>query len=105
MKKLNVRAINKEASRHSVMEYVVSKKSFIDLFTKKGVLDEQTRDLLEAVYYTLAEKLELSDSEKGALNKLMTSIERGSKMSGEMHRNNIFKAADLLGLDLPSAMF
>jgi hypothetical protein len=51
------------------------------------------------------EKFDLSQDERAAFNRLIMSIDRGSKWDGGMHRNTIFKAADILGMKLPSKMF
>ncbi len=66
--------------------------------------DRQTYELAYEVYQKLMDRLSLTDDEAEALNRLVTSI-RSSGMSKAAHRNNIFKAANALGIKLPSSQF
>lgn len=103
MKKLNIK---KKAFNVSVLEDLIDQRALGDILVgSKSPLDEQSQDLLGKVYEMLFDKLKLSNKEMGAFNRIKSSIERGDRMSPEMHRNNIFKAANLLGIKLPSAMF
>lgn len=67
--------------------------------------DEQSADLAARVYSHLSAKLRLSDREGMALNRLRGSVQSVGAWDVAMQRNNIFKAADLLGMKLPSYMF
>lgn len=105
MKKLNVISKKeRKAFGDSVIGYIIDERKLVDVL-RDDVMDEQTQDLLGKVYEKLNVRLKLTNYERGALNRIKTSIERGKKQSPEMHRNNIFKAADALGIKLPSAMF
>jgi hypothetical protein len=62
--------------------------------------DEQSAELLMQVYYDLQKRFKLSDRENQAVNLIYRVITRPGD-----HRHNIFKAADALGMKLPSQMF
>lgn len=105
MKKLNVvGGKNKKAFGDSVIGYVIDERKLVDAINH-DFMDEQTKDLLGEVYEYLNDKLKLKNNEYGALNRIKNCIERGKNQSPEMHRNQIFKAADALGIKLPSMMF
>lgn len=74
----------------------------ISRMEKEG--DDQSGDLAARVYSHLAAKLRLSDNDGMALNRLMASVQR-MDWDAATQRNNIFKAADLLGMKLPSHFF
>jgi len=106
MKKLNLEkereflaGISRQASDHSIMNYIIPEKDFLNIaIGKKGIMDEESQKLLIQVYTTLKNKLKLSDSENGALNKIRNSIGRGKDLSPAEHRNQIFHAASELGI-------
>ena len=66
--------------------------------------DEATVDMATKVARQLMEKLTLDNNEQGALNRLMQSVQNPNWDIAQ-HRNNLFKAANLLGISLPHAMF
>ena len=66
--------------------------------------DKQSADLARDVYMTLSKRLTLSDNEERALNRLVASVQRND-WDAATQRNNIFKAADLLRIHLPSYIF
>jgi len=67
--------------------------------------DEQSADLARQVMQHLRKALELSQNEEMALSRLSQVVENHSRWDMSLQRNNIFKAANLLGIRLPSAMF
>ena len=69
----------------------------------RRVVDDPTYKLLREIYRTLQGRF--SKNDEMAMNRILGSINAGSSWSMELHRNNIFKAADLLGLKLPHAFF
>jgi hypothetical protein len=91
---------SRTASAYDVMGYVVPKMDFYRLERK---VDDETWEMAREVYLVLAEKLKLTSAEEGALNRLRNSVD--SNMQEDAHRNNIFKAANLLGIRLPSSSF
>jgi hypothetical protein len=86
---------------------ILDQRAFIKVWRDLGKEDEQAADLLYEVLTTLQDKLTLSNREYNALNRIAQLLKAGSGWKPALHlqRNNIFKAADLLGLKLPSGMF
>jgi hypothetical protein len=74
-----------------------------DIAQLRRVVDDQTYKLMKEVYRHLTGIF--SDREEQALNRLRRSLSEGTSWSAEMHQNNIFKAADLLGISLPHMHF
>ena len=105
MKKLNVTGVKeKKAFGDSVIGYIVDERKLIDAINS-DFMDEQTQDLLGKVYEKLNDRLKLTGNEFGALNRMKTCVERGKSQSSDAHRNQIFKAANALGIKLPSSAF
>ena len=59
---------------------------------------------MREVFSKLAEALEISDNEQRAIQRLRGILDNPG-WDPALQRNNIFKAADLLGIKLPSGMF
>jgi hypothetical protein len=70
----------------------------------KGV-DDQSAELLRDVLEELADAMELTSGQQQALNRLKWVAEKGGSADPSLLRNNIFKAANSLGMKLPSGMF
>lgn len=66
--------------------------------------DEATVDMATKVARQLMKKLTLNNNEQGALNRLTQSV-KNPNWDIAQHRNNLFKAANLLGIKLPHSMF
>lgn len=88
----------------SLIGALINQDEFGDLYS---VLhgDEQSIDLIEAVYSYFFDKLDLSRAELEAFQRLRTVTQNARKWDVALLRNNIFKAAHALGLELPSHMF
>jgi hypothetical protein len=86
----------------SLIEQVLDQR---ELGSLEDVVDEQTYRLMVEVYQRLRKDFELSNGQREAINRLRMSIESKRSWGGDMHRNNIFKAAHGLGISLPSSMF
>jgi hypothetical protein len=67
--------------------------------------DEQSSKLLDEIGLRLMRSLQLSDDEQRAFNRLSGSIHSMGRWDAATQRNNIFKAANHLGIKLPSGMF
>jgi hypothetical protein len=67
--------------------------------------DKQSADLLRDVMDYFYKRLDLTDNEDAALNRLKGGIHSINSWEPDLHRNNIFKIANLLGMKLPSSMF
>lgn len=88
----------------SILWNVLDQKGFYKLQRELGK-DEQSKKLVNEIGRKLAEALRLTENQDMALNRLMQSIEHVGGWPPDQQRNNIFKAANLLGIDLPSGMF
>lgn len=84
----------------SLIDFVIPED---DLVKTHRELDEETAEVMADTYRQLKKDLELSKDQQEAINRLRNVIERG--MEGAMARNQIFKAADAIGLKLPSSAF
>jgi hypothetical protein len=93
-----------QAGRFDIIDHVLPQRDLLKLEDALGN-DEQSWDLAVQVYQKIAEKLRLSDREGQALYRLMDSVKNMKSWKGDLQRNNIFKAANLLGIKLPSSMF
>lgn len=97
---------SRTASQREVMEAILPARKVYDLvdeMEKAG--DKQSAELAYEVYQKLVERLTLTDNEEYALNRLQNSVSRVGSWDAATQRNNIFKAADLLRIKLPSFMF
>lgn len=88
----------------NILWSVIDRRKFIEL-TRSLKADEQSRDLVNQIGRALAEALKLTENQEHALSRLMQSIEYAGRWESDLQRNNIFKAANLLGIKLPSSMF
>ena len=84
---------------------ILDQRAFMKVWRDLGKEDEQAAELLYEVLTTLQDKLDIADREYNALNRITQLIKAGSSWKPALQRNNIFKAADLLGLKLPSGSF
>lgn len=69
--------------------------------------DQQSKDLLRQVCRHFQECFAMEDNEEAALARLLSllaSVDQWKNSPGLL-RNNIFKVANSLKMDLPSAMF
>ncbi len=99
------RYLNKTADDNPLW-HILDKQKFMKLYReldKEG--DAQSAELLREATYTLADIMRLKDNQARALNRLRNSLDNAGRWKPDMQRNNIFKAANLLGMKLPSAMF
>jgi hypothetical protein len=67
--------------------------------------DDQSATLIYEIVNRLAEELNTTDNSIAAIVRLGSCVEEANNWSPELLRNNIFKAANLLGIELPSGMF
>lgn len=89
-----------------VMEFIVKQHDVLKLIEEmEDVGDSQSAKLASDVYMELQKRLRLSDNEEHALKRLLGSVQRVGSWDAGTQRNNLFKAADLLGMKLPSHMF
>lgn len=87
-----------------VIDSLINARDFGDLLRSLKP-DEQSIKLAIDVYHELGERLKLTDNEEYALTRLKNSMFHEQDWDEGTQRNNIFKAADLMGMKLPSGMF
>ena len=88
----------------SLLDALISPYDYMDLIDALGE-DEQSVELANQVYRQLYEKLRISRGELEAYNRLRGCVEHKDSWDAALLRNNIFKAAHALGIQLPSYMF
>jgi len=88
----------------NILWNVLDQKGFYQL-QRELKEDEQSRKLVSEIGRKLAEVLSLTDGQDAALNRLKQSIDNAGRWGLDLQRNNLFKAADSLGIRLPSGMF
>lgn len=99
-------ALKEAGAGRDILYSIIPERPFYKLYRemeKEG--DEQSAALLREITDKLTDALDLSDNEYRALNRLRGCVEAQGKWGVDLQRNNIFKAANLLGIKLPSAMF
>lgn len=107
---LNATSPSRVASRHNransdeIMDQILPRRDLVKL-TRSMSDDPKTADIATDVWFRLAERLTLSETEKMALNRLRNSIRAVGQWDAETQRNNLSKAADLLGMRLPHGVF
>lgn len=90
---------------HDVLGAIVGRQAFERLYTSLEKTDELSAELLRDVWSALADALDLTANQREALARLQGSVENVGRWQPDLQRNNIFKAANSLGLKLPSHLF
>ena len=67
--------------------------------------DEQAAELFYQVYKELAERLNLKPGDQEGLQRFLQVIANAQQWDTGLLRNNIFKAANAMGIPLPSHAF
>lgn len=96
-------------------DYRTAKEMLFGIVDRKGLIevqrvlkkagDQQSIDLLRDIQINLIEKLDLDRGADEAISRLFQLGSRGKGWDPALIRNNVFKAANSLGMKLPSAMF
>ena len=95
----------KQASGRDILQQLFDYGKFRKLHGRLYKEDRQSADLMLDVYHKLADRLDLSRGEQEALNRVRDISDRGVNWDVGLLRNNIFKAANSMGMKLPSGMF
>ena len=96
----------KNAAQVEVLESLVGGQSkWIDAYQDVERKDEQASQLLYEVWSKLSMRLSLDRGEQEAFLRLHQVIENADRWDAGLLRNNIFKAAQALGIKLPSMIF
>lgn len=93
------------SSGHDILMNIVDQKGFSKVYSRLLKEDRQSADLLRDAAEELMEAFELTRGQQEALNRLQGLTMRGTGWDVSLIRNNVFKIANSLGLDLPSGMF
>lgn len=89
----------------SALDYILDQNDLGDIYGKLMDEDEQSAELFKDVIDKLGAKLKLGSGEQEALSRVLDIVKRGKSWQIDLLRNNVFKAANALGIRLPSGMF
>ena len=84
---------------------LLDQRDFFKLYRTVEKQDKQSAQLLQDITDKLSDSLKIKDNEYNAISRLTQLIKGGQNWDISLQRNNIFKAADLMGIKLPSGMF
>ena len=98
------RFLNAGAGRE-IMNRIFDEKAFFKLYREVTKQDKQSAELLREVWQKLSKTLDISDNEYNAMQRVTQLINSQGRWDIGLQRNNIFKAANLLGINLPSGSF
>jgi Txe/YoeB family toxin of Txe-Axe toxin-antitoxin module len=99
-------ASDKEAGSDAVLWQIIDQRGFYKLYNEmEDANDDSSASMLREISDKLAKSLELSGNEQQALSRLRRCVDAQGKWDPALQRNNIFKAANLLGIKLPHGMF
>jgi hypothetical protein len=93
------------ASSDNAFWYLVPSRDYTEVAHSINDADEQTAGLFVDVCEKLAGALKLSSGEAEALDRVLQVVKNHRTWKPDLIRNNVFKAANALGLKLPSHMF
>lgn len=101
-----LQASNRVARGASILDRILPSRDVFELMDMlEDGRDKQSSDLVGVIYEAIADKIRLDEQEEQALNLLTACVQRGKGWNLATQRNNIFKAADLLNLPMPSRIF
>jgi len=83
----------------------VNQRTWFDTFDAIQEKDDQAAKALVSICHKLSSQLELSSGAMDAIVRLVDVAKYAQKWHPSLLRNNIFKAADSLGIPLPSGHF
>ena len=92
-------------SGRQIFYKVIPEKEAIKAHRRLIEQDRQSADLFIDVVQQLQEEMNLSRGASEALSRIIGVVAHGQSWDIALLRNNIFKAANALGMDLPSHMF
>ena len=98
------RSASSKTAGFGLLDQVLDTKGVMDALRHLTGVDDQSADHLIKVVYQLEDAMDLKSSELAAL-KRMQWVAKNKRGDYAALRNNIFKAANSLGIKLPSGMF
>lgn len=78
---------------------------YIDAYDRVETADAQSAELMNDVMRALSKALDLSSGQMEALRRIRGVVANADRWDPGLIRNNVFKAAHALGMNLPSHMF
>lgn len=94
-----------KVAHDSLIEPLLGRRDVAQCIKKIAKEDEQSSRLFRKAYIKLSKELDLSDNQRNALHKMQFLVRNCDTMDPALIRNQVFKAADSLGMRLPSGMF
>jgi hypothetical protein len=91
-----------EARYDSALDFIITSMELGEAFRKA---DEQTKSLLRSIFVELKDRLSIDTGAKEAIQRLFGLKRQQRSWDAASIRNNVFKAAHSLGMDLPSSSF
>jgi len=88
-----------------ILKTLIDYNDYIKLYDRLDEADGQSAKLMHEIFYALAKELDINRGAAEALNRMRDITSRGQRWDVALLRNNIFKAANSLGLRLPSHSF
>ena len=101
-----LRSRKQASTGRDILYSLLEERAFMKLYRKMEKNgDEQSTGLLRDITEKLTDALDLSTNEMAGLRRVQTCVENADRWDEALLRNNIFKAANHLGIRLPSGMF
>jgi hypothetical protein len=98
-------ALTASGSGRDIFYTIVPEKDVVELHDKMEEEDQQTATLFIDVIQELQKQLTISSGAEAALSRIIDVVHRGLRWDMALIRNNVFKAANSLGMKLPSHSF
>ena len=103
---LRARIVKTAGQGWNLMGEIVDYDGLMSIYSELRKTDEQSAKLLRQVMANIGDKLDMDQGFHNALSRLDAIARIGERgIESGLLRNNIFKAADSLGMRLPSGMF
>lgn len=90
---------------YGIFYRMIDQKELVKLYNRLEKEDEQSAQLLIDAASEIQKALNISSGAEDALSRIMDIVNRGQHWDIALLRNNIFKAANSLGMKLPSYSF
>ena len=98
-------AVEKSSSGQDLFHLIVPQRDVMKMYSRLSDEDEQSAELYSETINKLTDLLDLTRGAQEALRRIQDVSDRGQRWDISLLRNNIFKAADAVGIRLPSGMF
>lgn len=98
-------ALSKRGSGQEILYTIIPMNDITKMYSHLEKVDDQTADLFADVVTELMGKLDPGRGATEALLRIQDVVARGKSWDPALIRNNVFKAANSLGMRLPSHSF